>query len=239
MSELSGSFKLAWDEFETTAGNSFRELWEEQHFTNVTLVCDDEKQIKAHKVVLSSSSAFFKRILTKNLHEHPLIYLKGIAFAELENIVQFIYQGQTEVRQSNLNRFLNAAKDLEVKGLMNHSFIKEENSQEMLGHHLEVNDESTESNNDLAVGLTSDKEFCDAIKVESPEGFSEGKPALEERVLKYLCDQCERKFNTRSGLWLHKKKIHEGVTHNCEQCKQTFSQTSHLKRHKKSVHIIL
>ena len=64
--------------------------------------------------------------MTKIPHQHPYIYLKGVKFSELEKIVQFIYQGHTQVRQSDLNIFLSSAKDLEIKGLVDHNFIKED-----------------------------------------------------------------------------------------------------------------
>jgi len=38
-------------------------------FTDVTLVCEDLRQIQAHKVVLSACSAVFKRMLEKNRKE--------------------------------------------------------------------------------------------------------------------------------------------------------------------------
>ena len=45
-------------------------------FTDVTLMCDDQKQLKAHKVILSAFSSVFKNIFTQN--NLPLIYLRGI-----------------------------------------------------------------------------------------------------------------------------------------------------------------
>ena len=47
-------FNLTWDQFETSVGSSFRELLNDKDFTDVTLVTEDDEQIKAHKVVLST-----------------------------------------------------------------------------------------------------------------------------------------------------------------------------------------
>ena len=110
-------YNLNWNEFGSSTVETFKELLSDEEFTDVTLACDDDKQIKAHKAILCSSSTFFKRILKKNPHQHPLVYLKGINQESLQSIVQFIYLGQTEVAQDNLDIFMTAAKELEIRGL--------------------------------------------------------------------------------------------------------------------------
>ena len=84
---------------------------------DVTLVCDDDIQIKAHKNILSVSSNFFRNILRKNPHPHPLIYLKGLKHSDLVDLVEFMYSGKVEIAQANLESFLASAQDLKVKGL--------------------------------------------------------------------------------------------------------------------------
>ena len=239
METRSGLFQLSWEEFDTAAGNSYKELYKEQHFTNVTLACDDGKQIKAHKVILASSSAFFKRILTKNMHEQPLIYLKGFYFSELEKIVEFMYQGHTEVRQANLDRFIEAAKDLEIKGLMTQdTFVKEEKGQDNTQNDcFEVTAESSEVVPYTLMDQDSVREFQFALTDKKEDEAEEIREEnVENKDLKSACNKCERIFTSRSGLWLHKKKVHEGVRHKCDLCETVFSQQTHLKRHKSKIH---
>merc|ERR1719186_1853655 len=112
---------LSWSEFGSCASNTFIDLLSDQDFTDVTLVCDDDKQIKAHKVILSSCSPLFRRILKNNPHQHPLIYLNGIIFDNLQSVIKFIYLGQTEVEQDDLELFMKAGKELEIKGLFENS----------------------------------------------------------------------------------------------------------------------
>ena len=113
----SEKFNLAWNDFEASASRTFKSLLDDHDFTNVTLASHDNEQIKAHKVILSSSSQFFKRIIMKNPHQNPLLYLRNVNFKELQHIINFIYLGQTEVEQSELEHFLEIAKDLEISGL--------------------------------------------------------------------------------------------------------------------------
>ena len=108
---------LNWNGFETSATNTLKSLHYDRHFTNVTLVSEDDQQIEAHKVILSSASPFFQKILLKNPHPHPLIYLRGLKLEEMKAIVDFIYLGQTEVNSQDVECFLQVAKDLKVRGL--------------------------------------------------------------------------------------------------------------------------
>ena len=47
---------------------SFANLKEDKEFADVTLVCEDDQQVEAHKVILAASSPFFENILKKNRH---------------------------------------------------------------------------------------------------------------------------------------------------------------------------
>ena len=57
-------YELSWKEFEQCASQTFRDHFNSDEYADVTLACDDDKQIKAHKAILSSCSPFFKRIPT-------------------------------------------------------------------------------------------------------------------------------------------------------------------------------
>jgi len=107
---------LRWNDFETNISVAFRELREEKDFFDVTLACDDS-QVQAHKVILSACSPFFRNVLRRNPHQHPLLYLKGVKYKELLSVLNFMYMGEVNVAQEELNSFLAVAEDLRVKGL--------------------------------------------------------------------------------------------------------------------------
>jgi len=110
-------FCLRWNDFEANISRAFQDLREEKDFFDVTLACDDEKQIKVHKVILSACSPFFRSVLRKNPHDHPLLYLKGVKYAELQSVLNFMYYGEVNVAHEDLNGFLSVAEDLKIKGL--------------------------------------------------------------------------------------------------------------------------
>ena len=55
--------------------------------------------------------------MRKNPHQHPLLYLKGVKYAEIVSILNFMYHGEVNVTQDDLNGFLAVAEELKVKGL--------------------------------------------------------------------------------------------------------------------------
>jgi len=109
-------FCLRWNDFESNISSAFRELREDKDFFDVTLACEDE-QLQAHKVILSACSPFFRTVLRRNRHEHPLLYLKGVKYADLVSVLNFMYHGEVNVAQEELNSFLAIAEELKVKGL--------------------------------------------------------------------------------------------------------------------------
>jgi len=112
----SEKFCLRWNDFESNISVAFREIREEKDFFDCTLSVGD-RQIQAHKLILSACSSFFRGVLRNNPHAHPLLYLKGVAFSDLAAVLNFMYHGEVNVAQEELNSFLAVAEDLKVKGL--------------------------------------------------------------------------------------------------------------------------
>ena len=97
---------LQWNDFQTNLTSAFRDLREDKEFTDVTLACEDGQQVEAHKMVLISFSPFFRNLLQKNKHPHPLIYMKGLKSKDLVAMLDFLYHGEANVYQENLDSFL-------------------------------------------------------------------------------------------------------------------------------------
>jgi len=112
----SEKFCLRWNDFESNISLAFREIRDEKDFFDCTLSCGS-RQIQAHKLILSACSPFFRSILRQNPHQHPLLYMKGVAFTDMQAVLNFMYHGEVNVAQDELNSFLAVAEDLKVKGL--------------------------------------------------------------------------------------------------------------------------
>ena len=109
-------FCLKWNDFDNNLRSSFQQFREDKDFFDVSLVCEDE-QIEAHKTILSACSVFFKKLFKRHQHQHPLVYLKGVKFVELTQLLQFVYQGEVNVAREDLSSFLEAAEELKIHGL--------------------------------------------------------------------------------------------------------------------------
>ena len=93
---------LSWNHFQTSTLSSIADLLSDEVFADVTILSEDGKQLKAHKVILSACSSFFRNILHDNPHPHPLLYLSNISWTNLSNILKFMYQGMVEVKEEEL-----------------------------------------------------------------------------------------------------------------------------------------
>jgi len=118
---------LRWTDFESNISGALRELREDQGFYDVTLACDED-QIQAHKVIIAACSPFFRTVLQRNPHTHPLLYLKGVKLSNLKLVLDFMYNGEVNVAQEELNTFLNVAEELKVKGLSGNQSSKKQKS---------------------------------------------------------------------------------------------------------------
>merc|ERR1719186_1887879 len=81
----------------------------------------------------------------KTKHPSPFIYLKGIRKVELEYVVDFLYNGEAYIAQEKLNKFLETAEELKIKG-------------------LQTNDEDERCPNQVVVNQKHVKPQCTAIE---------------------------------------------------------------------------
>ncbi|KAK8399975.1 hypothetical protein O3P69_002980 [Scylla paramamosain] len=107
---------LRWNNYQSSVVGVLRSLLEEGQFVDVTLACDG-RRLKAHKLMLSACSNFFRELLRENPSDHPIVFLRDVRFWELESIMDFIYNGQVNVMQDQLPGFIRTAEALQIKGL--------------------------------------------------------------------------------------------------------------------------
>ena len=110
-------YDLKWNAFEENVRKYFRKLREDKRLFDVTLATDDGHHIQAHKVILSAGSHFFSDIFEKSNHTNMLVYLKGISSEKLEQVLDFIYNGEVSINQEEIMVFIETGKELQVKGL--------------------------------------------------------------------------------------------------------------------------
>ena len=117
MASSSEKFCLKWNDFQQNITSSFHDLRKDQDFSDVTLICEEQQQIEAHKIILNACSPFFRAVLKWNKHPHPMIYMRSIKAKDLVAIMDFIYHGEANIYQQDLDGFLSLAEELQLKGL--------------------------------------------------------------------------------------------------------------------------
>ena len=290
-------YQLAFNNFQFCASNAFRNLLTNPEFTDVTLACEEDVQIQAHKVILSSMSSFFYKILSRNHHQHPLIYLKGVKQTDLQSIINFIYTGEAEIENNDLDGFMKSATDLGITGLQtseyevntktgsrpcpqeqtslngvdqgkryNKSLLrKDKDNKEPEKIKLEEEDTGTKGEEKLEIKIEmldrkelgnadeTDNDFIlegncytnlaldenlDDICESSSDNSKKGEE-LDSRV--YNCDQCDYNTTFRSNHTRHVKKhskefAHDAMKFECELCHKKFNSKDALKYHNNAIH---
>ena len=227
-------------------------------FADVTLACEDGQQVEAHKLVLASSSPFFQKLLGRNKHPHPLIYLRGVKSDDLLAIVDFLYRGEANVFQENLDSFLAVAEELQLKGLMGKMDEQVED--------LNFDDKSPPSKLSTSTSTNTkipQKSFKDS-QIPQPEengtlaiasNFCGGLDELDERVrslmvksqnkvasgikLADLCKVCGKEGEGKN-IKDHIEANHlEGIVIPCNLCNKTFRSRNGFRLHKRQHQKIL
>ena len=117
MTNSSEKLCLKWNEFQQNIVSYYHDLRRDMDFCDVTLVGEEGQQIEAHRIILTACSPFFSTFLKRNKHSHPMIYMRGVKAKHLVGVVDFIYHGEANICQEDLVRFLELAKELQLKGL--------------------------------------------------------------------------------------------------------------------------
>jgi len=109
-------FSLRWNNYQSHLVTAFESLLDEKDFIDVTLGVEGRK-LPAHKMLLSACSPYFRELLKGNPCQHPIIILRDIKYDDLFSLLQFMYNGEVNVAQDQLNSFLKSAESLKIRGL--------------------------------------------------------------------------------------------------------------------------
>lgn len=112
----SQQFSLRWNNYLRHITCAFDSLRSDEDLVDVTLSCEG-KRIRAHKMLLSACSTYFRDLFKENPCQHPVIIFRNVKFEDLAALVDFMYQGEVNVVQDQLASFLTTAELLAVQGL--------------------------------------------------------------------------------------------------------------------------
>jgi len=257
---------LSREDFSSSVSSSVRKLINDKDFTDVTLVSENNRQIKAHKVILNSGSKFFKNILTMNHHQHPLVYLKGVKHEQLQHIMELIYLGEVKIGESEVDSFVQLGKDLEVEGLvdeeqeeiqedatvtepitpkveMDYSLLEKVYDDAVVTcEEIDVSNQNKEINSLRKKKIKRERNENGQFACAKCDFSTEHLISLKKHTLskhdevRFQCERCEKNYSDSSALLRHRKSFHEGLRHTCDICKGCFTESGSLIKHKKNMH---
>lgn len=223
---------------------------EDKYLTDVTLACKDGQQVEAHKVVLASSSPFFQKLFARNRQAHPLIYMGGVKSSDILAILDFLYRGEANVYEEDLDSFLAIADELQLKGLVekiNENVVENTNDQKYQAPY-KVKEEPKEKNSTKTICPT--ERVCTEVV---PKDFSSDLDELEAKVLSMM-EISETRLPSHNNRRAHACKVcgkegfinnikdhieanHlEGISLPCKYCNNFFRTRNGLRRHKAKSH---
>ena len=221
MTLIPTNYNLTWPTYSDHTASMLSQMRSCNNFADVTLVCDDKKQIQAHRNVLSACSGFFKDILLINLQsvQHPVVFLKGVHSEELDTILQFVYEGQVSVSQDKFTMLYEVAKSLEIVELVliiQFSMLNEDtktNKPIKIESQETVSQETNEISNDFKLDddIKSNLPIKKAMNNVTHNCSSEEETNSHENKLlptnksdyhdsKYSCNQCEYQYMISWGI---------------------------------------
>ena len=254
---MSQKLCLQWNDFQENVKVALVNLRSDKSFTDVTLACEDGQQLEAHRVILAASSPFFQKLLQNTKHPNPLICMRGVKFEDLLAIIDFLYFGETNVFQENLDSFLSIAEELQLKGLMGKTGRGEKNAQPVVKLESDISKPQVRID---AENQKSEEERDPMIEAEPnniialPTYFTGNLEELEEKVKslmeksrnfyangKQKADKCKvcGKEGLGSAIKDHIEANHlEGVVLPCNQCEKVFRCRNNLRKHVQKHHNI-
>ncbi|XP_050697786.1 zinc finger protein 358-like isoform X10 [Eriocheir sinensis] len=111
-----GLLSLKWNNHRSTFFHILSEVRGKHTYTDATLACEG-KFFPVHKLVMSTCSDYFAEIFEKTPCRNPVVVLKDIKRTDLEALLDYMYIGEVDVRQSELAGLIKAAECLRIKGL--------------------------------------------------------------------------------------------------------------------------
>ena len=221
----SQNYNLKWEEYQSNIQSCYSQLGKTNHFSDVTLVGEGGDQIKAHRVVLASTSPVFEDILRKNEHPQPLIYMRGIKCLQLKLLMTYIYQGEVEVSTDDFNDFLAVAGELKVKGLTTNdtldtslekytcknSYSKEQEHNTLLEEQVVYKT----NKRDETQPLLKPKALSDTMYHKETQDIWNSQDSKSNVLTKvettYSCNFCGKPSITKIGLVKHKSRYHSAI----------------------------
>ena len=238
--------KLSWNSYSQNYKEVFRELRLTECFSDVTLVCGDDR-IQAHKLVLIGNSPVFKSMLLQSKGD-TVVYLRGVTKSEMDWALEFMYSGETQLPQSQLEKFLTLAKEFKMNGIFendcNRTKTKRKEAEVKTEHgSIIVKTEYAKSKDTIKIsdeGSRVNKNEEGYEPKRRNNSIFKHSPKVEEVDFeqKFHCNECDYFSLYNENLKLHVDREHRGIRYPCDLCPYQAGSSKNLNDHQAGKHKI-
>ena len=234
-------FCLKWNDFQVNTSKLINVFKQEKSFTDVTLVSDEGRHIPAHRLILSMASEFFNDGLKRMNHPSPMIFLPGFEAKTLSSIIDYIYDGEVQLFQEELDPFLDAAQKLRINGLLSSPVNDEINDNSTIENKNECfKTENEENGKRIHERNTPVRNFPSLDKTIALAINEDAKNAVSNLISKcndgWKCKECGKTTPTNGQIRLHVEMHIQGLSFPCPFCSESYTSRNSLAKHKSVYH---
>ena len=259
------SVAMAWADFPASTLARLKASRGEPEFADVTLACEGEGLVPAHRIVLSAGSSYFQSVLRKvggQVGGQVVLFLRGVEAQELEAVLAFLYEGQARVERARLPTFLTLASQLGLTGFAGEQGEEqgEQVEEQVEEQQVQVEDTTVQTLSNNA-HIKQEKDCNTDTKPKSSGKVWNFAQKLDEHTAK--CNYCGEEIKSfkgdRMAVKMHLLDFHSsepGVAESitikspawkfftkidmlraaCNLCNKVFSVESHLGKHLNKCH---
>ena len=240
------------DSFPSKLAGVVQNIFDKSDYSDVSLICDNNKVIRAHQFILGSNSQVFREILKyNNIATHPWIYLNGVDYDILLMVVKYLYFGEVAVDSGDLTEFFKVASDFKLSlspEISNFEDPKNEKDSNIDSINKSWNQQNYENTNfkEECKGDTRDESLPKKQEQLVDKFFKDikkrvnvdqnGEKVRQQELKGSQCPDCGKLFSQNSSMLLHHQSSHQGIKFQCNKCDYSATQKGHLKIHVKGKH---
>ena len=239
---MAEKFNLKWNDFFSNVTTSLGNLRNEKNLHDVTLLTDDYHQVTAHRLVLSVSSEYFQNIFKNASSPNLMLCLDGVNKKDLDNCLNYMYFGEVQIYQEELDRFLHIAQRLKMKGL-----LKDDTENVNINEEYDTQVVSEEENDKKEIKLVSKNERKTVVPLDFDATIQNIKEETDKLIEKledghFKCTVCNKistdnlPKNRLLNMRYHVETHIEGLSYTCPVCSKILRSEKSLQTHKSNSH---
>lgn len=186
-------FSLVWNTFPRNLSSGLYSLLTDEQLVDVTLAAEGQI-LRAHKLILSVCSTYFRDLFKGNTCKHPIVILKDVNYRDLSAMLHFMYQGEVNIKQEDIASFLKVAEILKIKGLTRTSDEDDESERDLVDALPLIQHEYTKNVSTTQTAHTPEP-FCEPSKSWSNPCQCSSKTSKDDVSIKTFRDSSDSLIN--------------------------------------------